>query len=158
MIRIRLDPDGAVEGVANDGKTQLVVVGVVAVVAYREVIGEPDGELAPVGLAQAVHDVAAGGRIVGRGRADDRHAGLGLAALVFCLRRARVAEHDGQEDDGHGERKSGADAPRETGGACLAHARSKVQSCRFFHETLPPIFRNVIFWSAAEPWPRRAGA
>ena len=67
MVRAGLDPDGAVEGLSILRQDQLVVVRVVAVVAYREVIGEPDGETALVRLAGAVHDVAVRGRVVVRG-------------------------------------------------------------------------------------------
>ena len=89
----------------------MVVVRVVAVVAYREVIREPDGEIALVHLAGAVHDVAVRGCIVVRGRADDRRPNFGPAAFVLGPRR--TAEHDDQDDDGDAKRKSGAHSPRE---------------------------------------------
>ena len=61
MVRIRLDPDRTVQGFSQDGKKQLVVVGVVTVVFYCQLVGEPDGEIALVGLARAVDDVAVRG-------------------------------------------------------------------------------------------------
>ena len=138
MARIRLDPDGAVERVFRSGENQLVVVGVVAVVVYREVIAEPDGEIALVRLARAVHDVAVRSRVVVRGRTDDRRPRLGWAALALCPRRAGAAEHDGQDQKGHDDWKYGVYAPRETRTTCIAFIRSDAQNCRFLHQIFLP--------------------
>ena len=103
---------------------------------HREVIGEVDGEIALARFAGAVHDVAVRGGIVGRGRADDRRPGFGLAAFVLGPRRVGDPERDGQADDGDAEWKPGAQASRVIPTTRIADTRSDRQSCKFFHETI----------------------
>ena len=136
-VRAPLDPDGGVEREGLAGKDQLVVIGVVAVVDDRQVVGEPDGEIALAVLAGAVHDVAVRGRVVVRGGADDRRPRFVPAALVLPPRRAGDAERGGQGEERGAGWETRAHAPRETRKTAIADALSNRRSCEVAHETLP---------------------